>query len=141
MMNPKLKNILAVVGGFVLGSIVNMCIIMVSGKIIPPPLGADTTTMQGLKATMHLFETKHFLMPFLAHALGALIGAAIAAIFGISNQMKLAIAVGLLFLLGGTANIFMLPSPTWFIIVDIALAYLPMAFLGYLLAKKIKNTI
>src|SRR5690606_40560173 len=55
--------------------IVNMSIIMISGSIIPPPEGADTTTTEGLKAAMHLFEPKHFLLPFLAHALGTLVGA------------------------------------------------------------------
>ena len=44
-MNPIFKNILAVIAGCVLGSAVNMGIIMVSGSIIPPPDGADVTTM------------------------------------------------------------------------------------------------
>ena len=63
-MNPMIKNILAVILGFVIGSAVNMGIIMVSGSIIPPPIGADVTTMEGLKASIHLFEPKHFLFPF-----------------------------------------------------------------------------
>jgi len=36
-MNPIIKNILAVLAGVVLGSAVNMGIIMISGSIIPPP--------------------------------------------------------------------------------------------------------
>ncbi|TGL88194.1 hypothetical protein EHQ68_10195 [Leptospira congkakensis] len=48
--------------------------IKVSGKIILPPKGADVTTMEGLKASIHLFEPEHFLFPFLAHALGTLVG-------------------------------------------------------------------
>lgn len=63
-MNPNLKNILAVVTGAVIGSVVNMSIITMSGSVIPPPEGADVTTMEGLKASMHLFQPKHFLMPF-----------------------------------------------------------------------------
>ncbi|PKP16502.1 MAG: hypothetical protein CVU07_06700, partial [Bacteroidetes bacterium HGW-Bacteroidetes-23] len=35
-MSPILKNILAVVVGIVVGSIVNMAIISISGSIIPP---------------------------------------------------------------------------------------------------------
>lgn len=62
-MNPILKNILAVIAGFVVGSVVNMCLIMVSGSVIPPPAGADVKTMEGLQASMHLFEPKHFVMP------------------------------------------------------------------------------
>ena len=69
-MNPIIKNILAVIAGVVFGSVVNMGIILIGGSIIPPPDGADVTTMEGLKACLHLCEPKHFLMPFLAHALG-----------------------------------------------------------------------
>jgi hypothetical protein len=70
-----LRNILAIISGWFLGSIVNMGIIMISGSIIPPPEGADVTTMEGLLEAMNMFEPKHFIMPFLAHALGTLFGA------------------------------------------------------------------
>ena len=46
---------------------------MMSSSLIPPPEGADVTTLEGLKTSMHLFQPKHFLMPFLAHALGTLL--------------------------------------------------------------------
>ena len=77
-MNATLKNILAVIVGLIIGSIVNMGIIMISSSVIPPPNGADVTTMEGLKEVLHLFEPKHFLFPFLAHALGTLVGAIVA---------------------------------------------------------------
>jgi len=46
-MNPILKNILAITAGILLGSAVNMGIIMISGSIIPPPNGTDVTTTEG----------------------------------------------------------------------------------------------
>src|SRR5690606_26595529 len=117
-MSPILKNILAVVAGLVIGSVVNMALISISGSIIPPPNGADITTTEGLKATMHLFEPKHFIFPFLAHALGTFAGALVAAAIAASHKMRFAIAIGVFFLLGGIASIFMLPSPLWYTIVD-----------------------
>ncbi|MGO4920443.1 hypothetical protein [Maribacter spongiicola] len=135
-MSPVLKNILAVVAGIVVGSIVNMGIIMISGSIIPPPEGGDITTMEGLKASMHLFEPKHFIFPFLAHALGTLVGAVIATKIAATRKMTMALLVGLFFLIGGTANIAMLGGPMWFTALDIIVAYLPMGYLGYMLAKK-----
>lgn len=63
-MNPIIRNILAVVVGAVIGSVVNMGIILISGHIIPPPNGADVTTMEGLKVSIHLFQPKHFILPF-----------------------------------------------------------------------------
>lgn len=133
-MNPILKNILAFIAGAVAGSVVNMGLIMVSGSIIPPPEGADNTTMEGLKASMHLFQPKHFLFPFLAHALGTLAGAFVAASIAASHKMKLALGVGVFFLLGGIANVVMLPSPLWFTVVDLVGAYIPMAWLAGRLA-------
>lgn len=138
-MNPIIKNILAVITGAVAGSILNMCIIMVSGSVIPPPAGADVTTMEGLKASLHLFEPKHFILPFLAHALGTLAGAFIAALLAATHKMQMALIVGFLFLVGGISNVFMLPSPMWFNITDIALSYIPMAYLGGKFAMRSKK--
>lgn len=137
-MNRSLRNILAVIAGLVVGSIVNMGIIMISGSIIPPPEGADNTTMEGLKSSMHLFKPVHFLFPFLAHALGTLVGAITTALIAISYRKELSYAIGAFFLLGGIINIVMLPSPLWYSIIDVLIAYIPMAYLGYRFAKKIK---
>ena len=137
-MNPIVKNILAVIAGLIIGSIVNMGLIMISGSVIPPPEGGDVTTMEGLKETMHLFEPKHFIFPFLAHALGTLVGSFVAATIAANNKMKFAIAIGCFFLIGGIINVVMLPSPTWFAILDIVGAYIPMAMIGGKLAIRKK---
>lgn len=131
-----IRNILAVLAGAILGSMVNMGIIMLSSSIIPPPEGADLTTEAGLKASMHLMQPKHFIMPFLAHALGTLAGAFVTAIIALSHKMNLALAIGVLFLAGGISMVFMLPSPIWFTLLDLIGAYLPMAYLGGKLAIK-----
>ncbi|MBK0401507.1 hypothetical protein I5M27_00840 [Adhaeribacter sp. BT258] len=134
-MSPVLRNFLAVVAGFIVGSVVNMGIISLSGAIIPPPSGADVTTTEGLKATMHLFEPKHFLFPFLAHALGTFAGALVTALLAVYNKIRLALVVGFFFLAGGIASVFMLPSPTWFTVLDLVVAYIPMAYLAGKLAS------
>ncbi|HLG02005.1 MAG TPA: hypothetical protein VI731_00320 [Bacteroidia bacterium] len=136
-MHPILKNILAVIAGIILGSVVNMGIIMISGSIIPPPEGADVTTSEGLKKSMPLFEPRHFIMPFLAHALGTFTGALLAALIAPSHKIKFALGIGFFFLIGGIASVFMLPSPTWFTVLDLVGAYIPMAYLaGKLVVKK-----
>lgn len=131
-----IKDILAVVAGCVVGSAVNMGIIMVSGSIVPPPEGADITTMEGLAATMHLFQPKHFLFPFLAHALGTFVGAYLAARISTKHKLKLALGVGAIFLAGGIINTVMLPSPLWFTILDLVGAYIPMGYLAGTLVLK-----
>lgn len=135
-MNPIIKNILAVLAGAIVGSVVNMGIIMISSSIIPPPEGVDNTTMEGLKAGMHLFQPKHFLFPFLAHALGTFVGALLAAVIAANRKMLFAQIIGGFFLAGGIANILMLPSPLWFTILDLVGAYLPMGYLAGRLSPK-----
>ena len=127
-MNPIFRNTLAVIIGLFVGSIVNMAIILMSGSVIPPPNGADVTTMEGLKATMHLFEPKHFIFPFLAHAIGTFAGAATTAVIAASRKTELSLVIGAFFLLGGIVNVCTLPSPIWYNIIDIVFAYLPMAY-------------
>jgi hypothetical protein len=131
-----ITNILAVLAGVTVGSLVNMAIVMLSGSVIPPPEGADITTMEGLRASLHLFEPKHFIMPFLAHALGTFAGAIIAALIAQNHRIWFALGIGIFFLAGGVANAFMLPSPVWFTAVDLLLAYLPMAYFGGIIAGK-----
>lgn len=129
-MNSILRNILAIISGLILGSIINMGIIMISGHIIQPPDGADVTTTEGLKASIHLFEPKHFIFPFLAHALGTLVGAFITALIAANHLQKLALVIGIFFLFGGIISSFMLPAPKWFIFLDLVGAYIPMAWIA-----------
>ncbi|WP_211223680.1 hypothetical protein [Massilia niastensis] len=126
-----MRNILAMVAGLAIGSAVNGTLISMSASAIPPPAGADVTTMEGLKASMHLFEPKHFIFPFLAHALGTLVGAAVAARIAAGKQRHFALAIGLAFLAGGVASVLMLPAPLWFDALDLVGAYIPMAWIGW----------
>lgn len=135
-MNPIVRNILAVVAGLLVGIAVNMGLILISGKIIPPPEGADVTSAEGLKASLHLFEPRHFVFPFLAHALGTLAGALLAATLAASRKTAMAMVVGAFFLVGGIANVILLPSPVWFNVLDLVGAYVPMAWLGSRLATR-----
>lgn len=129
-MNPIVRNIIAVIVGIVVGGLVNSGIVAISGKVIPPPPGVDVTTAEGLKAGIHLFGPQHFVMPFLAHALGTLVGALLAALIAASHKMRIAMGIGVFYLIGGIAACFMIPAPVWFMALDLALAYLPMAYIG-----------
>ncbi|NNF35149.1 MAG: hypothetical protein HKN68_13630 [Saprospiraceae bacterium] len=135
-MNPILRNILAVIAGIVIGSIINSGLVNLGPSIIPPPEGADLTTIDGIKASMELFEFKNFIFPFLAHALGTLAGAFAAAKLAANNNMKFALGIGAFFLLGGISVIMMVGGPLWFNILDLVVAYIPMGYLGGKLAAR-----
>ena len=138
-MNPILRNVLAVIAGWLGGSIVNMGLIKM-GHTIFPIEGIDANSMTALAEIMPNLEPKYFLFPFLAHALGTLIGAVVAGIIAVNNKMKFSLAIGGLFLLGGIAVNYMLPGPTWFAVVDILLAYIPMAWIGGQIALRASKT-
>ncbi len=116
--------------GIIVGSAVNMGLIAISGSVIPLPEGVDPQDVESLKANMHLLEPKHFIFPLLAHGLGTLTGACIAAKMAPKNNMVFALAIGGFFMLGGIAMVTMVPSPTWFTITDLAVCYIPKAFIG-----------
>jgi hypothetical protein len=138
-MHKIVRPLLAVVLGFVVGSCVNMGLIELGGRLIPPPAGADVATMDGLKAAMPLFSPQHFVFPFLAHAVGTFAGAFVACLVAPAQSHIVAYVVGAIFLLGGIASVLMLPSPAWFTALDLVLAYLPAAWTGKALAS-LRNT-
>ena len=127
-MNTFFKNILSILGGVLIGLVVNMGLIMTGNQLIPFEDGINP-----MNATM--WDIKYFIFPFLAHAIGTLAGAFIAAKFAASYHMIFAICIGIFFLLGGITMVFILPAPTWFVVVDLFLAYIPMGWLG----RKISN--
>jgi hypothetical protein len=129
--------VLAVVVGFVIGSAVNMTLISISPTLVPPPAGVDVSNAESLKQGVHLFEPRHFVMPFLAHALGTLAGALAAYLIAASLRARLAYGVGVLFLIGGMAATFMIPAPVWFLALDLVVAYIPMAWLATRIGARI----
>ena len=133
-MPRALRLVLAFLAGYLVGSLVNMALVMGGGQWVPAPAGVDVTTAEGLKAGMHLFTPINYLFPFLAHALGTLVGAMVATRLTPGRTRGPAMAVGIGFLAGGILVAFMLPAAPWFIALDLLLAYLPMAWLGHRLA-------
>jgi hypothetical protein len=134
-MNPILKNILAVIAGWIGGSIINMSLVKI-GHMILPIEGLDPSDMNALVEVMPTLEPKYFIFPFLAHALGTLVGAFIAYNLAATHKMKFALGIGAIFFLLGIMVSFMIPAPTWFAVTDILLAYIPMAWIGGKLAAK-----
>ena len=125
-----LRNALAVIAGVAIGGGVNTALIALSPSVIAPPAGVNVNDTASLSASMHLFEPRHFVMPFLAHAFGTLAGALAACLIAATHKVPIAYAIGAIFLCGGVAASFMIPAPKWFIALDLVAAYLPMAWVG-----------
>ena len=129
-MNPILKNILAVLAGLVVGNIVNGGIVFASLITHPELKGIDMQDSEAFARVMEGFGPVDYIIPFLAHALGTLTGAFVAAKIAATSKMVMAMIIGVFFLIAGIWNIMTLPYPTSMIVVDLLLAYFPMAWLG-----------
>ncbi len=137
-MRTVIRNILAVIIGWLGGSLVNMGLVQI-GHMSIPIAGVDPNDMDALAAVMPTLGFEYFIFPFLAHALGTLVGAAIAGLIAVHHKMKFSLGIGALFLLGGIMVNYILPGPTWFAATDILFAYIPMAWVGGKIAKRLSK--
>ncbi len=135
-MNPIVKNVLAVIAGWIGGSIINMGLVK-AGHSIFPIEGINPNNMEAFAEILPTLDFEYFIFPFLAHALGTLVGAAIAFKIAAIHKMKMALIVGILFLIGGIVVNYLLPGPNWFAIADILVAYIPMALIGAKIGAKL----
>jgi len=125
-MKGILKNIGIVILGIIIGMIVNMGLIILGGIIFPldnfEPMNAIN------------WDLKYFIFPFLAHSMGTFSGAYIVSKLSKSNII-MPLIVGFYFLAGGIYMVTILPAPTWFVLLDVILGYIPMALLGWKITK------
>jgi hypothetical protein len=129
------RRILAVIVGLFAGTLVNYGLMMVQHALYPMPPGFDRKDVAQVQAYTDTLPTAAWLLLLAAHAGGALVGAALATRIAKTARLVPALVVGVLFLLGGIANVMMIRHPTWFAIVDVLL-YVPAALLGGKLAAR-----
>lgn len=129
-----LRNIGAVLAGIILGSIVNLGIIVLSMVVFPLPDGLSIFDPNAMTEIIASFGLPQFLFAFAAHALGTLVGAFVAAKIATTRKKWFAIGIGLYFLYGGLTMVYKFGGPLWFMVLDLAGAYIPMGWLGGKLA-------
>ncbi len=125
-MASVLRNILAVMVGAVVCIFLNGLLLGAMMKVIATPQGFDPNA----PSTYGLLQARHFISPFVAHAVPSFVGGFLAALIAADRKLTFALVVGGLHLLGGIVAAFIIPAPVWFIVLDLGLAYLPMAWLG-----------
>jgi hypothetical protein len=136
-MNPVLKNALAVLGGIIIGIFINASILSLGEFIVGAPDGVDLSDPNNVANNIHLFKFKHFAMPWLAHAMGTLVGAFTAVKLAANYHFNYAMVVGAFFFTGGSIMAYMIQgAPLWVNITDLVFAYFPMAWIGAKLANK-----
>lgn len=139
-MNPILRNILASLAGIIVMMAVNMGLVILLGNMFPPPEGVDINDINSINDNLHRYSTFQLMMPFIAHAGGTLAGCITASKIASSHKLLIVMILAAVHFSGGVLMISMLSnSPMWFNILDLGLAYFPMAFIGYKLAGGTKE--
>ena len=108
-----------------------MGILFLGMGLIPPPPGVDIMDIRSINAHIHEYSFLAMMVPFMAHALGTLVGAFVAARLAGGQRIAMAYVVGVIFLLAGIDAMRQIPNaPLWFDALDLVVAYIPMAWLG-----------
>jgi hypothetical protein len=134
-----LRAIAGVFAGLIAGAALNMGIIYAGAALLPPPEGVDVGNIESINANIDKYTVVDMMVPFAAHALGTLLGAFVAAMIAVTARARLRVSlvVGCVFLIGGIEAVRMIPNaPLWFDVLDLGLAYIPMALLGWWLAVR-----
>ena len=131
-----MKTILLFIVSLFLGAAFNSMILNLGMKLIPPPEGYNMNDAADLSKAISVMETKHFLFPFLSHALGTLFSVMFYTYFAKAKSQFFPLMIAGLFFTGGLYMVLILPSPLWFDLIDLILAYFPMAVIGYKISKR-----
>lgn len=129
----------ALLFGLFAGAALNMGILYAGMWLLPPPEGVDINRVETINENIHRYSLLDMAVPFLAHALGTLLGAFVGASIAITphSRRRVALLIGFLFLIGGIEAMRKIPNaPLWFDILDLTVAYIPMSIIGWRLAVR-----
>ncbi len=126
--------------GLLAGSGVNVALIQVGVWLFPlvPSGGGDASDPAVLNAAIAAADPPRLLPPFIAHAGGTFVGALVASAIARTRRsgMIAALQIGCLFLIGGIMMVRALPAtPTWWVLLDLIGAYIPMAAAGWAVVR------
>ena len=125
-----LRVLLSLISGVVVGSAVNMALIILGSYLVKIPETFNSMNAEDWTVTLFIF-------PFLAHSLGTLAGSFTAAKVSKNYHISISLMVGVWFLFGGIYMATIIPAPFWFEVLDIVICYLPMAYIGWNLCNNI----
>ncbi len=112
-----IRNILSVVAGLFVGSVLNMALILLNAHVLfPMPEGMNMAEPEQMNAYIAGLPTIAFFVVLAAHLGQAFVGGWTAARLGASRPIVLAMIVGVLTLIGGIMNMLTIKGPSWMVI-------------------------
>jgi hypothetical protein len=106
-----------------------------SQQLYPLPAHLNLNDKAAATAAFSNLPAAALLLVLFGYALGSFFGGMVAARFALSKRVAHAVAVGLLLMVAGIANLLAYPHPLWFVVVSLLL-YLPMAYFGGMMSAR-----
>jgi len=107
------RDIFAVLVGWIVGMVANMAIGFLNVALYPMPDGVSFNDKEGFAAYIETLPLTAFLIILVAHLSQAFFGALAAAKISKKRRTTVAMIIGVLTLIGGYINMQNIPLPTW----------------------------
>jgi hypothetical protein len=135
-MKKVLIAIAAVIAGVIAGSIAISLVEWIGHKMYPVMDSIDPANQEALKTIIASLPIGALLMILLGWAIGALVAGMVTTLIIRQNALRPALYAGGVLMAAGIINLFLIPSPVWFMVATVLL-FLPAAWLGHkLVARK-----
>ncbi len=106
-----------------------------NAKLYPIPTNIDPHDLNQMKTYVAHLPSSALLILLLGWTLGSVICGFVIALISKSESRTPAYIAGLFLTTAGIVDLFMVPHPTWFIIIGMAV-FIPFTLLGHLIAPK-----
>jgi ABC-type Na+ efflux pump permease subunit len=129
MQDPRIKALLAVLGGIVSGFIVIVIGEMLTSKFFTSPQGLNFEGKNAVTAHMQSASVSMYLSILLGYIIASFTAGYVTNFLSRNNKYKPAMLAGVALMIFGILNMMELWHPTWFWVVSLPV-YLVFAFLG-----------
>ena len=141
-MGRVVRNVFAVIAGFIAASAVMMLVEWSNGHLLYPDLGKSAegvTDREKVRELLAAAPVGALIVVLMGWALGSMVGGFLAALISRHRGGFSVCALTLLLTLAGIANNLMLPPPVWFWVPTIAV-FVPAVYLGARLISKTNHS-
>ncbi len=130
-----LRNVLAIVGGVLIGTVVIFVVQSISHQIYPVASDIDYNDKEAMRSFVAGLPVGALLMVIASYVCGSFVAGMISAWVGRGARVRHALVAGVLLLLAGIMNLVSIPHPLWFSVVTV-LVFIPAAWAGGKLAAR-----
>lgn len=125
-----IRNILSIIIGLVTAVITFVIVESVNSSLHPIPANLDFKNTEVVKQFYDNQPISFWLMVIFGWVVGSLLCGFLIKLISKSDKKILTIIAGVILTLSAVANFYLLPHPTWFIIVGV-LIFIPTTLLGH----------